>query len=247
MSSFLTAIQTPKSVARYIHGVNVSERFGESNKDIIGTDETIRYMYNLAQEKHEETGKTYMVTKPFSTLANVRENDPHSIQSVAKELSKLYLESLRHGIDGGVYTALAASSNLGAESHQNWLYFSGTEQLLLRFEPSQDYNELFKTTDLCNEIVNNLRSKGVEVQYRIAEHGLGLNTFSACRAFSTLLAAMNLAEVSPSKAKNLSGSDLKKRKFVSGMQGEMTECGKPTPSFRETRKGRIDYVITGKK
>ena len=180
-TSYLTPVKSGniRSFKEFVQDApKLPKTWGENTNDIISTNDTILYLLDLLKERHQETGKNYILTTSVTTVSNLPDYDRQSIESISTFLADNYATILREHSDvSGIYTVLNVSAGKDNISHQNWLYFSVEDTMLLRFEPSSDFDS-FRTRELCQKIVEKLKKNGYEnANYKIADKGLDLNYF----------------------------------------------------------------------
>lgn len=207
MTTFLETLRSG-TVKQYVKNpIGMKQTFGDSSNDIIDTDATVQYLIELIKEKRDDNpDKQFAMTQSLTTQGFVRFVDDDdkkniklesdnilSVETVSTKLVNTYLETLGVISSGGVYTVLNATDD-GSISHQNWLFLSIDDKLLIRFEPSREFSQ-FRTKELCNLVVKKLSEQTGDSYKWVIANGHGINTFSGCRAMSTLLATMYIAGI----------------------------------------------------
>jgi hypothetical protein len=183
-----------------IEKVNIKKSFGNSPDDIVGTDITVSFILNLLQNK--SGNKRSAVTESITIIASFDEKTPLSpsdllsIETVSTILVNTY-KAINSENVGVIYSALNAGSHNGGSSHQNWLCLDFDSKTLLRFEPSDDFLE-FRISEFCNLIITKLNEftpSGSPKWTYVVPFKYFLNTFCACRVFSTLLVSMYIDKI----------------------------------------------------
>ena len=180
--------------------VKIKESFGESPDDIVGTDTTINYIIGLLQ-KNKPLNENISITESITTIASLdiktplHSSDLLSIENVSTRLVNTYIFLKNKMVSGVIYSALNAGSYTNGESHQNWLCLDLNSNTLLRFEPSDDIPK-FRTSEFCKLVISKLNKlTGIDWKYSIPFNKY-LNTFCACRVYSTLLVSMYIKKIS---------------------------------------------------
>ena len=241
--------KSKKSVKDYTKGIELKDSWGTSSDDFIPSDLSQHYMLTLLQDKKEETGKHHAMTAPFAVDA--KEKNPNHINSIeynSKLLASKYIENLHKQVNG-VYSIInlhGLDKEDGKDyNHQNWLYLDINSRKLIRFEPSEEFEDIFRTGEFCNLVIEELiRYTKQRWTYEIAKDGLGVNQFSGCRALSTLLASLHLKGISFDNLKNIKQKSLLKP-FTYLMQQEMTQkcVGIKNLMPRSSRRNPLPFIV----
>ena len=190
------------NIDKNIRKVKVKESFGENPDDIIGTDTTVKYLIGLLQKNKPINGKA-VVTESITTIAyldhktKLHSSNLLSIENVSTRLVDTYIYLINNTESSMIYSALNAGSYTSGISHQNWLCLDLKSKTLLRFEPSDDM-QMFRTSEFCKLVISKLNKltsvTGDKWKYSIPFNKY-LNTFCACRVYSTLLVSMYIKNI----------------------------------------------------
>jgi len=265
-SNTLKGQKTP--LLNYLKKVKLSKSelkaWGKRGENMLAPDIAVQYLILLLKEKSKRIEDRYSMTQSVSTIATHHAKEKNSIESVSSLLAKKYNEISKLGVSG-IYTVLNAGNGVETKaqswieddvsglniSHQNWLYLDVNGKKLIRFEPSDDYEE-FRTGELCESIVEKLsKLSGLTFTYEIADRGTAINTFSGCKSMSTLLAIMHIEDIplentSLLRLKTGKGNENLTVPFAWLMQNEVEACVKnykKTNISKPTRKNELPYIV----
>jgi hypothetical protein len=148
------------------------KNWGDNPNHIITVDETIQVVTEIAKKVNKE----FLVLELSITLP--LQLDFTKIQTeIGKEL------------DCGktrIYICVNSNSVSSSVSHQNWICVMKNPKQIIRFEPSQDYEE-FGFKEFCKKFNG--------FAYVIDENAYGLNKISGCRLYSTILALNHILDI----------------------------------------------------
>ena len=156
------------------------------------------YMDSLLQAKKEENpDSNYILTDSVALDAGARKDQQTSVEFLVDFLAGQYSKFIEGARSQGknlvgIYSVVNDQSRVDPRvSHQNWICLDVPSRTLIRFEPSNDYDE-FRMRELFSAVAAKLPGGW---KYELSKEGMGLNVFSACRVMSTLLAVLNVLDV----------------------------------------------------
>lgn len=188
------------------------------------TDSTMNYMLKLIRQKNDSK---YLMTAGVCVSID-------NINVTAQKLANTYKTISDKNPNSIVYTVLNSQS-LNGISHQNWLCLDLYNKKMIRFEPTDDYEE-FQTKEFCQKCINLFNPN---IEYKLINSKLLKNTsLQACRPISTYLASMHISNKALHEINNI-------KSFTYIFQQEMSEnnLDEIKSLNRETRSTKI-YKFT---
>ena len=248
--NYLEVLKNKEGLEEYNIRASVESKkkgWGNSDKIFISTDNSLRYLTSLVQEKSGPKNQ-YAITSYITTNPNP-ENKELSIENQSTLLVETYLKILEQEYMKGIYTVINVSDGKTTENHQNWLCLDIDKKELVRFEPSEDFS-FFKTKEFCGLVIEKLKVNGHTYTYKIADNGQLINSFSGCRAMSTMLASMYVMGIplkNTSILRNKKGAGNLKMlsPFTYLMQLEMEKCDPAVSLPRTSRTSGLPFIIIG--